>query len=442
MYHLQITFNKNNKMFKKKIVLFLTFLILGILVIGLTKKYETKVVGFATEYVEPYTPLIIKYYLKNIYHGIYLKRLRNDYNTLFLPKTQFADINFTKIKLSFLLKENNGIYDKDSERKSFHIELIDNNKAWIIDNEAKIYEINLENILSNKKEKIQYKIIESNIKPYQVLDTLIHDKVVYLSFTTLKDKCYKFNIYKAPITKKNLTFESFFTSNECNKKNPLGGKIQHYIHKNNKGLLFTVGDGHNGDEHNKNKYNYAQDLKSIFGKILFKDFKDNKNYSIFSSGHRNPQGLYVDNDLILSTEHGPKGGDEINNIIFEKNYGWPIASYGDDYVDERKLKYSKDHSSYNFKEPVFSFIPSIGISELIKIPDDLSPFWQDNFILSSLYGHALYRIKFGKKFDKIIYYEKIYIGERIRDLKYSKKFKTIFLALESEGNLGVFNLKN
>ena len=45
-------------------------------------------------------------------------------------------------------------------------------------------------------------------------------------------------------------------------------------------------------------------------------------------GHRNPQGLLVFDNIVLSTEHGPRGGDEINKIMFGKNYGWPISSYG------------------------------------------------------------------------------------------------------------------
>ena len=57
-------------------------------------------------------------------------------------------------------------------------------------------------------------------------------------------------------------------------------------------------------------------------------------------GHRNPQGLFVDqNKIVLSTEHGPWGGDEINLIPFEKiynneilNFGWPISSYGEHYA--------------------------------------------------------------------------------------------------------------
>ena len=76
---------------------------------------------------------------------------------------------------------------------------------------------------------------------------------------------------------------------------------------------------------------HAQDSNSIFGKIISIN-KNTKNWKIISMGHRNPQGLYYDskNDYIVSTEHGPAGGDEINiNINPEigglKNYGWPIS---------------------------------------------------------------------------------------------------------------------
>ena len=62
----------------------------------------------------------------------------------------------------------------------------------------------------------------------------------------------------------------------------------------------------------------AQNLDSNFGKIVSIDKSTNQS-NIFSSGHRNPQGLYYDSklEIILSTEHGPKGGDELN-IIEEK----------------------------------------------------------------------------------------------------------------------------
>ena len=55
-------------------------------------------------------------------------------------------------------------------------------------------------------------------------------------------------------------------------------------------------------------------------------------------------------NLILSTEHGPRGGDEINKIIFNKNYGWPISSYGETYssIGKKKnnLDFKKSHNNY------------------------------------------------------------------------------------------------
>ena len=59
-----------------------------------------------------------------------------------------------------------------------------------------------------------------------------------------------------------------------------------------------------------------QNLESDIGKILFIDFKDKE--KIIFLGHRNPQGLFVDNKVIIATEHGPRGGDEINKIEFKK----------------------------------------------------------------------------------------------------------------------------
>ena len=75
---------------------------------------------------------------------------------------------------------------------------------------------------------------------------------------------------------------------------------------------------------------FAQDLDSFFGKIWFFDLSTKKK-NLFSSGHRNPQGLIVFENQIISTEHGPYGGDEINKINFGNNYGYPISSYGELY---------------------------------------------------------------------------------------------------------------
>ena len=138
----------------------------------------------------------------------------------------------------------------------------------------------------------------------------------------------------------------------------------------------------------------------------------------------------------MSTEHGPKGGDEINKIILGKNYGWPISSYGVSYAND-DLKYYKSHLENNFQEPIFSFVPSIGISEIISLPNSFNTKWQNNFLISSLNGKSLYRVKFNDSFSKIFYKEKIFIGQRIRDLKYDSNLNIILLSLEDNGELGI-----
>ena len=82
-----------------------------------------------------------------------------------------------------------------------------------------------------------------------------------------------------------------------------------------------------------------------------------KKFSVFSKGHRNPQGLvYVGSkNKVVSTEHGPYGGDEVNVIEKGNNYGWPISSYGRHYDNtfKEEAPLYKSHKKYGFIEPVF-----------------------------------------------------------------------------------------
>ena len=86
----------------------------------------------------------------------------------------------------------------------------------------------------------------------------------------------------------------------------------------------------------------AQKDDSLFGKILrikknvlLETIVNNKEYleiDIFSKGHRVPQGLTKIDNTIFNVEHGPKGGDEINRVRKNGNYGWPSVSYGTNYL--------------------------------------------------------------------------------------------------------------
>ena len=112
-----------------------------------------------------------------------------------------------------------------------------------------------------------------------------------------------------------LNFKEFYKTSTCVNENNAHGFWAHQgaggriIKLDDNNLLFTTGDFRNRP--------LAQDLNNDFGKILKINIQ-NKKTSVVSFGHRKPQGLYYSKkfDFILSTEHGPKGGDEINiNII-------------------------------------------------------------------------------------------------------------------------------
>jgi glucose/arabinose dehydrogenase len=286
--------------------------------------------------------------------------------------------------------------------------------------------LNKKNIIEKIK---QPNNIKNNLNLDYVLDTFVKDENFYISFVETKNGCETMNVSKAKINNDYLEFEKILDSNECG-ITIQGGRIQNINILDKKGILLTTGANiPDLPSHS------AQNNESIFGKILFIDTKSGE-LKIFSKGHRNPQGLLVIDDLVLSTEHGPKGGDEINKIILGKNYGWPISSYGESYAND-DLKYHKSHIENNFEEPIFSFVPSIGISEIISLPNSFNTNWQNNFLISSLNGKSLYRIKFNNSFSKIFYIEKIFIGQRIRDLKYDSSLNIILLSLEDNGELGI-----
>ena len=361
---------------------------------------------------------------------------KNDYNVKFLPETQYVKLNFEKKKLIFSDSfysehpRNFKFIAKTSTFIHFYIELM-GEKIWIVDYLGNIYPTEIQNI--KDKKKINLKTISSNLSVRKVLDILIYNNYLFVSFSGGSDDCHTLNIVKAKVNLDHLNFENFFSSDECGAFGVSGGRMQFYRHDNSDGLLITNNASHFVDKPD----NFPQDENSIYGKIIFIDFKK-KNSIIFSKGHRALLGLYADEKVILSTENAAYGGDEINKIIFNENYGWPIASYGEKYsVKAVEPVYSKSHISLGFKEPIFAFISAIGISEIIKLPNDFSNHFIDNFIVSSLWGSTLYRIKFDKNYNRIIYYEKILIGQRIRDLKYHHKMKAILLALEQEGELGI-----
>jgi glucose/arabinose dehydrogenase len=116
---------------------------------------------------------------------------------------------------------------------------------------------------------------------------------------------------------------------------------------------------------------------------------------IFSTGHRNPQGLAVHpvTGAIYETEHGPLGGDELNLILPGRNYGWPTITYGRNY-DGSII--TKDTELIGLEQPLKYWVPSIAPSGLAVYTGDRFPRWRDNLFLGAMAGREvgtqLYRV--------------------------------------------------
>jgi len=277
---------------------------------------------------------------------------------------------------------------------------------------------------------------------FSVKDLLVVNNNIYVSFTNeQKNNCWNTSVIVAKLNFEYLKFSNFFEPKYCVKSknnydkefnaHQSGGKLFKYDDDN---IILTMGD--------YRLRKLAQDINSTFGKILKLNSKSKK-YEILSLGHRNPQGLYydLDKDYIISTEHGPHGGDEINlnlNTKIVKNFGWAISSYGEHYggkeSHENKNKYKKyplhkSHKDYNFIEPIKYFVPSIGISQLVQIK-------QNKFLLSSLKDESIYTFALNEK-NELTEFKRIEIGERIRDMVYDSEKKEVVLFLENTASIGI-----
>jgi len=306
----------------------------------------------------------------------------------------------------------------------------------------------------------EFKKINSNIKnlivydkfyldaEYGIKDILIDGENVYASYIGERNgNCYDLKIIISKLNKNYLNFQEFYKTSTCVNKNNAHGFWAHQgaggriIKLDDDNLLFTTGDFRNRP--------LAQNLESDFGKILKINIQ-NKKTNVISFGHRNPQGLYYSKkyDFILSTEHGPKGGDEINvniNPFSEvKNFGWPISSYGEHYAKHYSKKIlkeaplNKSHKKFGFVEPIRYFDPSIGISQIISLNQNDTEFFigaMGNEIKEQDLG--IHYIKLNENRSKVVEHNYIPLNERVRDMVVSKDKKIILIFLETSSSLAI-----
>lgn len=331
---------------------------------------------------------------------------------------------------------------------------------FLINGNGDLFYLNEKNL---KERKVIFTKIKTNIKKItseskneliQVKDFLLTKNYIYISYLNKKNqKCFENKVIRGKISFDKIYLNNFFSTNECRKEATpsVGGNLSKYI--GNK-ILLTIGDYYCYEREKLDfcKKNLPQLDDSFMGKIIAIN-ETSKDFQIMSKGHRNSQGLFYDfkKDIIWSTDHGPEGGDEMN-INFKpgenvKNYGWPIASYGNHYEGPGlKEKYeiaplNKSHSDYNFREPLKHFTPALGISQIIKIEGFLSEN-KDELFVGSL-GFDLEEGDLSLHYfqvdsnNKILMQNIIPVRERIRDIEYISDLNLIVLFLETSGSIAI-----
>jgi len=171
-------------------------------------------------------------------------------------------------------------------------------------------------------------------------------------------------------------------------------------------LLITTGDGYDYREH-------AQDPKSELGKTIMVELTTGRS-TIYSLGHRNPQGLVVTSDnRIYLHEHGPKGGDEINLITQGANYGWPLATYGIDYSGAQISPFTEFEGT---ESPLIQYTPSIAPSGLAYYQGDQFPQFNGMLLLGALKSKELFLadINADAPYSRALTPK---INERVRDVR-------------------------
>lgn len=201
-------------------------------------------------------------------------------------------------------------------------------------------------------------------------------------------------------------------------------------------LFFTHGERGAQDD--------AQDLARPNGKVHrlhddgrvpvdnpFAD-RDDAFRSIWSYGNRNPQGLAwrPGTDELWETEHGPRGGDELNLIRGGRNYGWPVITYGMNY---NGTPITGETAKDGMEQPVLHWTPSIAVGDMAFFDGDEFPKWKGNLFVTALAAQEVRRLVLDG--DRVTHQEILFKGiGRVRSIAVGPD-GFIYLGLEQPGRI-------
>jgi glucose/arabinose dehydrogenase len=227
-----------------------------------------------------------------------------------------------------------------------------------------------------------------------LLDIVLHpnftsNSLLYISYATGDDDKNALKVVRAKLTDNKLTDHLVVFTVTPYKSTPVhfAGRMA-FLPDNS--LLVTSGDGFDYRED-------AQRLNSLLGKTIrinddgslpknnpfVREITGSPSNYVFSYGHRNHQGILYDpkRNMIFSNEHGPDGGDELNIIRKGLNYGWPVITYGLDYIGSRISPFTEYE---NMQQPILDWTPSIAPSGMAVHYGEMFKALNGDFLVSAL----------------------------------------------------------
>ena len=158
---------------------------------------------------------------------------------------------------------------------------------------------------------------------------------------------------------------------------------------------------------------------------------------IYSYGHRNIQGIvkHPDTGEVWVTEHGPRGGDELNLIRAGNNYGWPTVTLGRDYGTEERFPDAEARRMEGMTGPVFEFLPTLAPSGLAVVDGAAFPHWKGNLLAGGLRAQRILRLVLED--EEVIHAEELMLHRvgRIRDVRQGPEGHVYILNDEADGAL-------
>ena len=155
----------------------------------------------------------------------------------------------------------------------------------------------------------------------------------------------------------------------------------------------------------------------------------------YTLGNRNMQGaaLHPQTGMLWTHEHGPRGGDEVNVIRAGVNYGWPVITYGANYVTGTKI--GEGTAKPGMAQPLHYWVPSIAPSGMAFYSGDKFPRWRGDLFVGALKDQMLVRLRLDG--EKVVREERLLKGRlgRIRDVRVGPDGYVYLLTDEAAGVL-------